>query len=95
MHQLFGELNLEEEVENNRMHIEVGAPERKGEGLNAHVVFGISYWTTLPKYARKSGLVRRRFSQFSKLHHAVVQEVVGVIVPTLPPKTPFRLEDPK
>ena len=85
----------EEEVENNRMHIEVGAPERKGGGLNAHVVFGISYWTTLPKYARKSGLVRRRFSQFSKLQHALVQEVVGVIVPTLPPKTTFRLDDPK
>ena len=85
----------EEEEESNRMHVEVGAPERRGEGLNAHIVFGVSYWTTLPTYARKSGLVRRRFSQFNKLYQALVEEVAGVIVPTLPPKTTFPLDDPK
>ena len=83
--------NLED---SNRMHVELGVPERRGEGLNAHVVFGVSYWTTLPKYARKSGLVRRRFSQFNKLYQALVEEVAGVIVPTLPPKTTFPLDDP-
>ena len=85
----------EEGEESNRMHVEVGAPERRGEGLNAHIVFGVSYWTTLPTYARKSGFVRRRFSQFNKLYQALVEEVAGVIVPTLPPKTTFPLDDPK
>ena len=43
----------EEEVENNRMHIEVGAPERKGEGLNAHVVFGIFVLDDLAETCQK------------------------------------------
>jgi sorting nexin-1/2 len=102
-----------------RMHIEVGQPMRIGEGLKAHIVFDVSFWTTYRFYNNKggqenrarenetidntntnndkmtsSGLVKRRFSQFTKLYAELVEEVDGVIVPSLPPKTTFPLDDP-
>ena len=64
-------------------------PEKVGEGMGAYIVYYITTKTTMPAFKSPENTVRRRFSDFLRLHNKMAETHLpkGRIVPPAPEKS--------
>lgn len=69
--------------------ITVGNPEKVGDGINAFMIYPVTSKTSIPTFKEPEVTVRRRFSDFLKLHeHLEGKHIIrGRIVPPPPEKS--------
>ena len=79
----------EEDVEQFEMEISVSNPEKMGDGMSAYVLYTITTRTTMPTFKSPETSVRRRFSDFLRLHNKMAERHLpkGRIVPPAPEKS--------
>ena len=86
-------LNVQEEEEEDlqqyELEITVSDPEKVGDGMGAYIVYYITTKTTMPVFKSPETSVRRRFSDFLRLHNKMAETHLpkGRIVPPAPEKS--------
>lgn len=71
---------------NETLEILVTEPTKRGEGMDAHVVYRVATKTSLPQYRYREFYCFRRFKDFDYLYQKLAASHPGVIVPPLPDK---------
>ena len=71
------------------LEITVSHPEKVGDGMGAYIVYSITTKTTIPAFKSPQTTVRRRFSDFLRLHNKMTERHLpkGLIVPPAPEKS--------
>lgn len=79
----------EEDTEQYQLDVTVSHPEKIGDGMGAYVVYSITTKTTIPSFKSPETTVRRRFSDFLRLHNQMSERHLpkGLIVPPAPEKS--------
>lgn len=79
----------EEELDQYELEITVSHPEKVGDGMGAYILYSITSKTTSPAFKKPETTVRRRFSDFLRLHNKMVETHLpkGRIVPPAPEKS--------
>lgn len=79
----------EEDTEHYQLDVTVSHPEKIGDGMSAYIVYSITTKTTMPAFKSPETTVRRRFSDFLRLHNQMSERHVpkGLIVPPAPEKS--------
>ena len=79
----------EEDVDQYELEITVSNPEKVGEGMSAYVLYSVTTKTTIPAFKSPETSVRRRFSDFLRLHNKMAEVHIpkGRIVPPAPEKS--------
>ena len=86
-------LNVQEEeaedLQQYELEITVSDPEKVGDGMGAYIVYCITTKTTVPAFKSPEASVRRRFSDFLRLHNKMAETHLpkGRIVPPAPEKS--------
>ena len=76
-------------MEQYELEISVSNPEKVGDGMSAYVLYTITTRTTMPAFKSPETSVRRRFSDFLRLHNKMAERHLpkGRIVPPAPEKS--------
>ena len=79
----------EDDLDQYELEITVSHPEKMGDGMGAYIVYSITTKTTVPAFKNPETTVRRRFSDFLRLHNKMVETHLpqGRIVPPAPEKS--------
>jgi sorting nexin-1/2 len=79
----------EEDLQQYELEITVSDPEKVGDGMGAYIVYYITTKTTMPVFKSPETSVRRRFSDFLRLHNKMAETHLpkGRIVPPAPEKS--------
>ena len=79
----------EESTEQYELEVTVSHPEKVGDGMGAYIVYSITTKTTIPTFKSPQATVRRRFSDFLRLHNKMTETHLpkGRIVPPAPEKS--------
>jgi sorting nexin-1/2 len=82
-------VSSQEDTEQYELEITVSHPEKVGDGMGAYIVYSITTKTTVPAFKSPHTTVRRRFSDFLRLHNKMTETHLpkGRIVPPAPEKS--------
>ena len=71
------------------LDITVSNPEKVGDGMGAYILYSVTTKTTIPAFKSPESSVRRRFSDFLRLHNKMAETHLpkGRIVPPAPEKS--------
>lgn len=89
IHQVVEEEEEEEPLDKYELEITVSDPEKVGDGMGAYIQYSIKTKTTMPSFKSSEFSVRRRFSDFLRLHNKMVENHLhkGRIIPPAPEKS--------
>lgn len=78
-----------ERMDQYELDITVSNPEKVGDGMGAYILYSVTTKTTIPAFKSPESSVRRRFSDFLRLHNKMAETHLpkGRIVPPAPEKS--------